>query len=152
MSRDTQTVSTLLRVGNNEYTLSLSCFSLNDSAVVNVTPPSAIGEQAGRHRVFHNKAWRIHFDYEGYVLDTILTKQAFESVLPDSVIHRSVLLYCENCSVRSNTLYFQALIGSPLMNDSRFVRFNVYFRGPKRGAIYGLIVDPNGRYCRRGLQ
>lgn len=142
---DTDVVSNVIRVGNGDHPLIFSKISLNNGAVTNTDP-------SGRKRVFHDRAWRIRFEFGGHVLDTLLTKESFSGVLPDSILQRSVFLYCEDCGVRSNTLYFQALIGAPLMHDSRFVRFNMFFRGSDRGTIYGMMVDPNGRYCRAGLQ
>jgi hypothetical protein len=142
---DTDVVSTYIRVGNSHHPLTFSSISLNNGAVINT-------DSSGRKRVFHDRVWKIRFEFGGRVLDTLLTKESFSGVLPDSILQRSVFLYCEDCGVRSNTLYFQALIGAPLMQDSRFVRFNMFFRGPERGTIYGMMVDPNGRYCRAGLQ
>ncbi len=144
VSNDTTTVTTELRVGNGKYPLSISRILLNDSAVSNITPFSAVDEEAGRKRVFHNRACRIRFEYDGYRLDTIITKELFTGVLADTTLEKSVLLNCEDCLVRSNTLYFQALVGNPLMNDAQFVRFNIFCRGPKRRVIYGFIVDTQG--------
>lgn len=146
VSYDTSTVTTELRIGNREYPLSISRIVLNDSSVSNITPETAVNGEAGRKRVFHNRACRIRFQYEGYELDTIITKEQFAGALPNATLESTVLLYCEDCFVRSNTIHLQALVGSPLARNSSYVRFGIFFRGPQRGIIYGYIADSTS--CR----
>ncbi len=64
-----------------------------------------------------------------------------KDTLNDDFLKSAVIKTIEFDFVRSNTLYFNAILENPLEAKEIFGRFNLFYRTKKKGLIYGWITD-----------
>jgi hypothetical protein len=69
--------------------------------------------------------------------ETVLLKDSLKGDFLKSAIIKTI----EFDFVRSNTLYFNAILENPLEGKEIIGRFNLFYRTKKKGVIYGWITD-----------
>ncbi len=130
--RDTTIQQYPERIGNEMVTIE----------VMNMPPVTE--NEKGRH-------WKIRMEREGktelsidvtpYVLfelnQTVLFKNAANVDFTDGAIIQEI----EYKSVRSNTLYFSAILENPTEGKEVKGRFNLFYSTNRKGEIYGWITD-----------
>ena len=86
-----------------------------------------------------------HISLSKKIVKSVLIDQNKTIMLKDTLnydyLNSAIIKTIEFDFVRSNTLYFKAILENPIEGKEIIGRFNLFYRAKKKGKIYGWITD-----------
>ena len=137
---DTLTERKTIRIGNDKYDLILKSYSLNDSSITRI---NTLNKPIIYKDIYHDYQSEVILMYKDQlVVSKPINKGTFKDSLSDEFLEQSILKEISFTNVRSNRLYFNAILYIPDTDWMVSIDFAIFYQTNKKGKVdFWNVID-----------
>ncbi len=137
---DTLTERKTIRISNDKYDLIIKSYSLNNSSITRI---NTLNKPSIYKDIYHDYQSDIFLMYKDQlVLSKPINKHTFKDSLSGEFLEQSILKEISFTSVRSNRLYFNAILYIPDTDWMVSSDFAIFYQTSKKGKVdFWNVID-----------